>query len=81
MKALQEAKKQVAEATQRRKGSCSKIIIEALEKLRETSKKGIEELALHERALTLQLAELDKVIELLCLHKDAYAPSPSNWSR
>ena len=55
VKARQDAKKMAAELSQRRVGTCNKVIVDALEKLRESSIKGVEELALHERVVSAQV--------------------------
>ena len=67
---LLDVKKTDAERTVRRAGSCNKGIVDALEQLRESSKKSFIELQTHDITVGKQIAQLLLVIEMLEVHKD-----------
>ena len=71
-------KKMQAETSVRRMGACNIVIVNALQKLKHSSKRNIVDLVDQERLVIKQIEELDLVIELLNRHKNACALTP-DW--
>lgn len=63
-----EARRKAAETSKRRQGLSNKGIVDALEKLRESSKASILELEKHQITVEKQIVDLDMIIQLLTIH-------------
>ena len=75
-----EARRKAAETSKRRQGLSNKGIVDALVKLRDSSKTAIIELEKHQITVEKQIVELDKIIELLTVHMVRERRPPNKFS-